>query len=1193
MATAHLVEARYHDVYGINMSALEDILVEANLRLVEPLVVRSQPKHGVKAANVISARALRPVMKLYTLLAGVLPDDAVQWQIAPRLLLQDCFVDFRHSDCAARLMLMEGMMELLQSLHRRGLCVKSTCHAITCAVAVLARELHETSDLLSEVLDALQGSLLKLPSQDRHIGAYVYDMQERSRGVGIVYSRLEANYRVVEDILRICLVQCMAAARLLGYNAGHLLDPNMMKLLLGTDRSVPRDVKRATLALVFTVLSFTSDANEQQHSMDVSVHETNRRREQREHLSQVVACELSPLLETLLSIEYPLWQLSTAALAGTVGSSATTGLASGPPTGAGAGGDNLGQEVMTALGRAYAYLLECKKMTWSAFEAAILRPYTSPTSFWQLSNRMYRCLSMALLADTLRYAPSNLADQRDLRACTWMLKHWVLSLLDRGRRFTTGESLVVALSKQAVFTRLFTGLQPAELAIGNDGSAERTACLLGTVFGRLCTDVSWQPLLDELLSGMDELLERRDKETAGSNIQTKLHQDFARAEGQAEFSAEGLLRSRADVRQSLQNSPFGDLRKLWSVLIAWGAPCAFAQETDVLKPMWTVVNCTLELCSGNVVPQPFDDVVLEQFADSLRCGDRSSQPSGGLQQLREYLLSTFIRHSLSRSHYEHAKMQRTAVNAVRFLQAVLESMHGTVKADAEAVLLPLLVSLLSTLWPLEDHATPSLAVREAIHRMLAKALDELSSQHGQQLGMLLRSGANGCSSKRTSCKLRPADFCSTAALTALKLVAALLQAGEAEAAAQRARSLCQPSMTAADAAETDWQHLPPGHQWALACVPALSMLVVLGKDAAEPLKAPYVHFQNVMLSALPHQISRLTRRIAQQYGHPLAADGPLASSVACNSSKGTSHLPRQSLPTIDQEVLPLQAGTSLACQQTTLAAQKSHGSQRCGRPDAHDVDFKAIHLLKQQHRLTTVGLLTKRPEVKANGKSSALRLELWDHQGAKLVVVVPFQHALFQQLQQEANQRLDSGVTILRIIDAMLLTAAGAAAGSSAKSYASCTLRHSSSVEWEPSCERAEKIKRACASGRLQPPRQEKQHQQQGTPQPPLAHPAQCLQPQAMWNEQTQRLGTYFKGGGSSEPVGAAASQAAPQQQDAGISGWHAFALQVAALCKPGLQGRQVIEALMDLAKQPGCSKHQLMVRGAPAVAARVQSELA
>jgi hypothetical protein len=57
-------------------------------------------------------------------------------------MVQDCFVDFRHSDCAARLMLMEGMMELLQSLHRRGLCVKSTCHAITCAGGLLPACVH-------------------------------------------------------------------------------------------------------------------------------------------------------------------------------------------------------------------------------------------------------------------------------------------------------------------------------------------------------------------------------------------------------------------------------------------------------------------------------------------------------------------------------------------------------------------------------------------------------------------------------------------------------------------------------------------------------------------------------------------------------------------------------------------------------------------------------------------------------------------------------------------------------------------------------------------------------------------------------------------------------------------------------------------------------------------------------------------
>ena len=65
------------------------------------------------------------------------------------------------------------------------------------AVATLAEELHETSELLSEVLEALQGSSVQqLPTRDRRIGAYWYSSEERGRGVGMVYSRLEANYSV-------------------------------------------------------------------------------------------------------------------------------------------------------------------------------------------------------------------------------------------------------------------------------------------------------------------------------------------------------------------------------------------------------------------------------------------------------------------------------------------------------------------------------------------------------------------------------------------------------------------------------------------------------------------------------------------------------------------------------------------------------------------------------------------------------------------------------------------------------------------------------------------------------------------------------------------------------------------------------------------------------------------------------------
>jgi hypothetical protein len=51
------------------------------------------------------------------------------------------------------------------------------------------------------VLEALQGSSVQqLPTADRRIGAYWYSAEERGRGVGMVYSRLEANYSVSGDL---------------------------------------------------------------------------------------------------------------------------------------------------------------------------------------------------------------------------------------------------------------------------------------------------------------------------------------------------------------------------------------------------------------------------------------------------------------------------------------------------------------------------------------------------------------------------------------------------------------------------------------------------------------------------------------------------------------------------------------------------------------------------------------------------------------------------------------------------------------------------------------------------------------------------------------------------------------------------------------------------------------------------------
>lgn len=42
----------------------------------------------------------------------------------------------------------------------------------------------------------------------------------------------------------------------------------------------------------------------------------------------------------------------------------------------------------------------------------------------------------------MQYAPNLPSLASDAHAHTWMLKHWLLCLLDRGKRFTTGAGLL-------------------------------------------------------------------------------------------------------------------------------------------------------------------------------------------------------------------------------------------------------------------------------------------------------------------------------------------------------------------------------------------------------------------------------------------------------------------------------------------------------------------------------------------------------------------------------------------------------------------------------------------------------------------------------------------------------------------------------------------------------------------------------
>ena len=58
---------------------------------------------------------------------------------------------------------------------------------------------------------------------------------------------------MLETVLRSCLVQCVAAARELRHEAPHLVPRHLAEALLGGDLSLPLDVQRAGLQLLFAV----------------------------------------------------------------------------------------------------------------------------------------------------------------------------------------------------------------------------------------------------------------------------------------------------------------------------------------------------------------------------------------------------------------------------------------------------------------------------------------------------------------------------------------------------------------------------------------------------------------------------------------------------------------------------------------------------------------------------------------------------------------------------------------------------------------------------------------------------------------------------------------------------------------------------------------------------------------------------
>eukprot|EP00887_Chlorella_sp_A99_P004571 scaffold4.g4571.t1 len=712
-------ELCYQQAYAACMSLLGDI--------------RCQMEEQFECECAVAGAAPPPVSLLCTL-ARLLPEE------------EEPFVDFARCDATARSTLLGGLFHMLNTLASRGLPTAEVCSTIADALTKVADDAWQATQLWYQLVQE-DG---ELPGDDITIGPWTYDADARRRPRGelggVLYAFAEASYMLLDHELSNLQLMCQQ----LRHDAVPLITPALLRALLAPEQTLL--VQRAGLGLVYAAVHFADGPA----SMEESPAESSRRRALREQLALTIKEAALPLLEDMLMQAYPLWRPRSEVL---------------PSAG---GDEHNGSE--------------------ADFESRLFSPF-GLEGFWRCPNPPHRTFVTYLLAETIGAAVmhSPWALRLSEPTATALLRHWLHGLLDTGGRKALAH-LTRSLRSCAELQPLFSQLEEGQLEIGRDQSGEWRAHvveLVGTALagplycGRLprlvltkrqeevkkeaaertleavlCWQSGTYRVLAALLGTLasSEQLRPRLRPLAVSlalmavsSTEAIFQKEAQRTRAQPQHSlpaseAAGAQRAREwDVptaRHFLRTTtPFcaDNLRSLWGVLVSWGAPACFeareaANATDILRPLWSVFETCMRLCSGGVKPSPADTAVLEQLAASLAPqGASQAQAGGQLAQLRTYVLEVLVARCLVDSIVRPLHQQlRRAVSALRLTAALLtepgmRAGHGSL-ADSPAALA--LRGLLGHFLRLLDPRVgpPSLGPREALYRLL-----QLLLKHDPQL----------------------------------------------------------------------------------------------------------------------------------------------------------------------------------------------------------------------------------------------------------------------------------------------------------------------------------------------------------------------------------------------------------------------------------------------------------------------------
>ncbi|KAH7617569.1 putative Cell division cycle-associated 7-like protein [Nannochloris sp. 'desiccata'] len=674
--------AIYEAAYDCSFDQLKAVLRDAEVLMPDAVAVPATstiPSTNTTIGTLCTYDGLRQAVSLLTYLARLLPEGDVRWRVERRLLGAEPFVDFSKSDVRARAILLNGMLELYATLHRRGLPIEDTAAAISSALACIAKDMHAALPLLNAIV-----ANQPLPEHDVSIGAWQFNAEARQRRLLALFAELSVLYASLMQALTAGMQHVMAVSRAIGVKSLGFLTQELIDALLGPTAKLPGSVKKDALALVCSILDVASSSTDSPLALHMTGEERAARTAAQQKLCDIVQTSLVPALERMVQKDYPLWGDRSNRSFGTSGG--LFGNRGGVVAEEEEHGhaEHVGGEKVETLARCYAVLVAHGRWSWPEVETRSTRPY-SYSLFWRQANFTYRHFAVFILAHAIAHAPTVLNTPI---FAVGAFKLWLQALLETGRRHCSWY-LTSVLASSLTTKSFFTGVSAEQLDIRSDCTGEKRAELVGIVAKNMILDTMWKPQLAGVIGELDAVLASRKKEieTSAFDPQAALltwesvssriiiallkslssalaatgpgrapaipqlrrllnrvatwmisscaaahykhcagskhgahnpHNPFLVVEEAVVAEDEGSsLKTVADARQRLQGSAFAKLPALFEILVATGAPTVLDFDVELLEPLWTVIAGCIELGSGDIEATPVDVAMFEILGDSL------------------------------------------------------------------------------------------------------------------------------------------------------------------------------------------------------------------------------------------------------------------------------------------------------------------------------------------------------------------------------------------------------------------------------------------------------------------------------------------------------------------------------------------------------------------------------------------------